>query len=150
MLTEGTKAPAFTLTNQDGKQVSLSDFSGSKVVVYFYPKDDTPGCTKEACSFRDSHQAILDSGAVVLGISADDPAAHTRFRSKYQLPFDLLSDPDKKVIQTFGAWGQKSRDGKTYEGILRSTFVIDQDGTVIKAFPDVSPAEHAAEVLQVL
>ncbi len=150
MLTEGTKAPAFTLTNQDGKQVSLSDFSGSKVVVYFYPKDDTPGCTKEACSFRDSHQAILDSGAVVLGISADDPAAHTRFRSKYQLPFDLLSDPDKKVIQAFGAWGQKSRDGKTYEGILRSTFVIDQDGTVIKAFPDVSPAEHAAEVLQVL
>ncbi len=150
MLTEGTKAPAFTLTNQDGKQVSLSDFSGSKVVVYFYPKDDTPGCTKEACSFRDSHQAILDSGAVVLGISADDPAAHTRFRSKYQLPFDLLSDPDKKVIQAFGAWGQKSRDGKTYEGILRSTFVMDQDGTVIKAFPDVSPAEHAAEVLQVL
>lgn len=150
MLTEGTKTPAFTLTNQDGKQVSLSDFSGSKVVVYFYPKDDTPGCTKEACSFRDSHQAILDRGAVVLGISADDPAAHTRFRSKYQLPFDLLSDPDKKVIQAFGAWGQKNRDGKTYEGILRSTFVIDQDGTVIKAFPDVSPAEHAAEVLQVL
>ncbi|TVR32767.1 MAG: thioredoxin-dependent thiol peroxidase [Spirochaetaceae bacterium] len=150
MLTEGTKAPAFTLPNQDGQQVSLSDFSGRKVVVYFYPKDDTPGCTKEACSFRDSHQAILDRGAVVLGISADDPAAHARFRSKYQLPFDLLSDPDKEVIQAFGAWGQKRRDGKTYEGILRSTFVIDQDGTVIKAFPDVSPAEHAAEVLQAL
>lgn len=150
MITEGTKAPAFTLTNQDGKQVSLSDFGGSKVVIYFYPKDDTPGCTKEACSFRDNHQAILDKGAVVLGISADDQAAHTRFRSKYQLPFDLLSDPDKKVIQAFGAWGEKSRDGKTYEGILRSTFVIDQDGTVIKAFPDVSPAEHAAEVVEVL
>ena len=150
MITEGTKAPAFTLTNQDGKQVSLSDFGGSKVVIYFYPKDDTPGCTKEACSFRDNHQAILDKGAVVLGISADDQAAHTRFRSKYRLPFDLLSDPDKKVIQAFGAWGEKSKNGKTYEGILRSTFVIDQDGTVIKAFPDVSPAEHAAEVVEVL
>ncbi|TVQ38696.1 MAG: thioredoxin-dependent thiol peroxidase [Spirochaetaceae bacterium] len=150
MITEGTQAPAFTLRNQDGTEVSLSDFAGRKVVVYFYPKDDTPGCTKEACSFRDNHQAILDRGAVVLGISADTQAAHTSFRSKYQLPFDLLSDPDKQVIQAFGAWGERKMYGKTYEGILRSTFVIDENGTVIKAFPKVSPAEHAKEVLEVL
>ncbi len=150
MLAEGTRAPAFTLKNQDGKDVSLSDFAGRKTVIYFYPKDDTPGCTKEACGFRDNHQAILDKGAVVLGISADGEADHTKFRSKFELPFDLLSDPDKTVIQAFGTWGEKSMYGKTYEGILRSTFVIDEDGTVIKVYPKVNPAEHAQEVLEVL
>jgi thioredoxin-dependent peroxiredoxin len=150
MIAEGTTAPAFTLNNQDGKKVSLSDFSGKKVVIYFYPKDDTPGCTKEACGFRDNYQAILDKGAVILGVSADNEADHIKFRSKFNLPFDLLSDPDKTMIQAYGAWGEKSMYGKTYEGILRSTFVIDENGTVIKVFAKVSPDEHAAEVLSVL
>ena len=150
MIKEGTRAPAFTLKNQDGKQVSLSEFAGKKVVIYFYPKDDTPGCTKEACSFRDNHQALLDKGAVVLGVSADDESAHTNFRTKYSLPFDLLSDPEKTTIQAYGAWGEKSMYGKIYQGILRSTVVIDETGTVIKVFDKVSPAIHGEEVLAVL
>ena len=150
MIEEGTKAPAFTLKNQDGKDVSLSDFAGRKVVIYFYPKDDTPGCTKEACSFRDNHQAILDKGAVILGVSADKEASHITFRDKYSLPFDLLSDPDKSVIRAYNAWGTRSMYGKLFEGILRSTVVIDEAGTVKKVFPTVSPAKHGEEVLAVL
>lgn len=148
MLAEGTKAPEFTLTDENGSEVSLSQFRGKKAVVYFYPKDDTPGCTKEACGFRDNYDAILEKGAVVIGISADSEASHGKFKSKYGLPFYLLSDPDKKAIQAFGAWGEKTRQGKTYEGIMRSTFVIDEEGTVIKAFPEVKPSEHAEEVMQ--
>ena len=150
MIEEGTKAPAFTLKNQDGKDVSLSDFAGKKVVIYFYPKDDTPGCTKEACSFRDSHQAILDKGAVILGVSADKEASHAKFREKYNLPFDLLSDPERTVIRAYNAWGTRSMYGKLFEGILRSTVVIDETGTVMKVFPKVSPAKHGEEVLGVL
>lgn len=150
MIAEGSKAPEFTLKNQDGADVSLSDFKGRKVVVYFYPKDDTPGCTKEACSLRDGYQDIQDRGAVVLGISADNEASHAKFRAKYNLPFDLLSDPDREVIRAFGAWGERSMYGKIFEGILRFTFVIDEEGTVIKTFPKVSPAQHAEEVLAVL
>ena len=150
MLEEGDKAPAFTLNDETGKKVSLSDFKGKKVVVYFYPKDDTPGCTTEACGFRDHYDAILAKGAVVLGISADDEASHTKFKNKFSLPFHLLADPDKKAILAFGAWGEKSMYGKTYEGILRSTFVIGTDGKIIKAWPKVTPAEHAEEVLAVL
>jgi peroxiredoxin Q/BCP len=150
MLAEGTKAPDFTLTDEKGNEISLSDFRGKKAVVYFYPKDDTPGCTKEACGFRDNYDAILDKDAVVIGISADSEASHGKFKSKYDLPFYLLSDPDKKAIEAFGAWGEKTRQGETHEGILRSTFVIDEDGTVIKAFPEVKPAEHAEEVMQYL
>lgn len=150
MLKEGRKAPAFSLPDENGATVSLADFAGKKVVVYFYPKDDTPGCTKEACGFRDNYQAILDKGAVVIGISADDAASHATFKNKYELPFYLLSDPEKTTIAAFGAWGEKKMYGKSYEGILRTTFVIGEDGTVIKAFPKVKPDEHAAEVLALL
>jgi peroxiredoxin Q/BCP len=150
MLQEGTKAPNFTLTDDKGKRISLEDFRGKKAVVYFYPKDDTPGCTKEACSFRDNYDQILAKGAVVIGISPDTEGSHGKFRDKYDLPFYLLSDPEKEAIHSFGAWGEKTRQGKTTEGLLRSTFVIDEDGTVIKAFPEVKPAEHAQEVMQYL
>jgi thioredoxin-dependent peroxiredoxin len=147
MLAEGTKAPEFTLTDDQGSEVSLSDFAGKKVVIYFYPKDDTPGCTKEACSFRDNYDAILAKGAVVLGVSADGKTAHRKFKTKYNLPFPLLSDPDKEMIQTYGAWGEKQMYGKTYEGIVRSTVIVDEEGTVAKVFPKVKPAEHGEEVL---
>jgi peroxiredoxin Q/BCP len=150
MLKEGDKAPAFSLTDENGDTVSLSDFAGKKVVVYFYPKDDTPGCTKEACSFRDNYDEILQKGAVVIGISADDQKSHGKFKSKYDLPFYLLSDPEKETIEAFGAWGEKSMYGKKYMGIMRSTFVIGEDGTIIKAWPKVKPADHAQEVLEVL
>lgn len=147
MLTEGAKAPDFTLTDDQGKQVSLSDFAGKKVVIYFYPKDDTPGCTKEACSFRDNHSAILNKGAVVLGVSADDTKSHTKFKTKFELPFPLLSDPEKEMIQAYDAWGEKQMYGKTYEGILRSTVIVDEAGNVAKVFPKVKPEGHAEEVL---
>ena len=150
MLNEGDKAPQFTLTDETGAKVSLSDFNGKKVVVYFYPKDDTPGCTKEACSFRDNYDAILAKGAVVIGISADSEASHGTFKSKYDLPFYLLADPEKQAIEGFGAWGEKKMYGKTYEGIMRSTFVIDEEGTIIKAWPKVKPEDHALEALEVL
>ena len=150
MVTEGTQIENFTLEDNDGKPVSLKDFAGKKVVVYFYPKDDTPGCTKEACSFRDNYDAILEKGAVVLGISADSVKSHSGFKKKYDLPFHLLSDPQKSVIQLFGAWGEKSMYGKTYEGILRSTFILDETGKVIKVYPTVKPAEHAEEILKEL
>ena len=150
MLKEGDKAPAFTLKNEEDKDISLADFTGKKTVVYFYPKDDTPGCTKEACGFRDVYDEILAKGGVVLGISADSVKSHAKFKTKFDLPFHLLSDPEKKVIREFGAWGIKKMYGKEYEGIIRSTFVLDVDGTVIKAFPKVKPAEHAAEILGLL
>jgi len=150
MLKEGDKAPAFALQDQNGNTVSLSDFTGKTVVVYFYPKDDTPGCTKEACGFRDSYADLTARGAVVLGISADSPDSHAKFVGKYDLPFTLLSDPDKTVIQAFGAWGVKKMYGKEYEGIMRSTFVIGPDGVITKVFPKVKPADHAAEILKLL
>jgi len=147
MLTEGTKAPEFTLTDDQGQEVSLSDFAGKKVVIYFYPKDDTPGCTKEACSFRDNHDAILARGAVVLGVSADDTKSHEKFKTKFELPFPLLSDPEKKMIQAYDAWGEKQMYGKSYEGILRSTVIVDEQGNVAKVFPKVKPEGHGEEVL---
>jgi peroxiredoxin Q/BCP len=150
MLQEGTKAPDFSLPNQDGETVSLRQFAGSKVVLYFYPKDDTPGCTKEACSFRDHHKKIQDQGAVVLGISADSPESHEKFRSKYSLPFPLLSDPDAQIIKKFGAWGEKKMYGKSYEGTIRSTFIIDENGHIAKVFPKVKPDQHGKEVLEYL
>ncbi|MBN2048820.1 MAG: thioredoxin-dependent thiol peroxidase [Spirochaetales bacterium] len=150
MLQEGEKAPEFSLPDADGKTVSLTDFRGKKVVVYFYPKDNTPGCTTEACAFRDVYDDILAKGAVVLGISADSEQSHINFRKKFNLPFFLLSDKEKTVLQSFGAWGEKKMYGKSYMGILRSTFIIDEEGNVMKVFPKVSPREHAAEVLEVL
>ncbi|HUX51006.1 MAG TPA: thioredoxin-dependent thiol peroxidase [Spirochaetia bacterium] len=150
MLNEGDAAPAFSLADESGMTVSLSQFKGKKVVVYFYPKDDTPGCTTEACGFRDNYDAILAKGAVVVGISADSEASHGKFKSKFNLPFYLLSDPEKKTIQAFGAWGEKKMYGKAYEGILRSTFVIGENGKVLKVFPSVKPADHANEVMAIL
>lgn len=150
MLKEGEKAPEFELQDQSGNTVRLADYAGKTVIVYFYPKDDTPGCTKEACSFRDNYSAFTEKGAVVLGVSADTPASHEKFVAKYELPFPLLSDPDKTTIQAFGAWGVKKMYGKEYEGIMRSTFVIGPDGVISKVFPKVKPADHAAEILKLL
>lgn len=150
MLQEGTKAPDFSLQDQDGQTVSLRQFAGSKVVLYFYPKDDTPGCTKEACSFRDHHPKIQENGAVVLGVSADSPDSHSKFRQKYSLPFHLLSDPNAEVIKKYGAWGEKKTSGKSYEGTQRSTFIIDENGHIAKVFPNVKPDQHGKEVLEYL
>ena len=147
---EGTKAPAFSLPDQNGKNVSLSDFRGKKVVLYFYPKDDTSGCTKEACGFRDAKTQIAKKGAVVIGVSKDDQASHEKFVKKYDLNFTLLSDTSGKMIEKYGAWGEKTLYGRKYMGIFRSTFVIDEDGTIMKVFPKVSPDGHADEILEVL
>ena len=150
MLKDGDKAPDFTLENAEGEKVSLGDFQGKTVVVYFYPKDNTPGCTKEACGFRDIYNEILARGAVVIGISADSVKSHANFKTKFDLPFHLLSDPDQSVIKAFGAWGVKRMYGKEYEGLIRCTFVVGGDGVIIKVFPKVKTAEHAAEVLELL
>ncbi len=150
MLAEGSAAPDFTLPTGDGEQVSLSGLRGKKVILYFYPKDDTPGCTKEACGFRDNHDAILAKGAVVIGISGDSEASHQKFKDKYQLPFYLLADPEKKVIEQYQAWGEKKMYGKIFPGTLRVTYVIDEHGTIVKAFSKVKADEHASEVLPYL
>lgn len=150
MITEGQVAPDFTLESDEGEQVTLSSFRGKKVVLYFYPKDDTPGCTKEACSFRDDYGQFTAKGAVVIGVSPDGQASHNKFRAKYELPFLLLSDPDHAVAEAYGAWGEKKMFGKAYDGILRSTFVIDENGKIAKAFINVKPAGHAQQVLPFL
>ncbi len=150
MVNEGDLAPDFTLPSDQDEQVTLSSFRGKKVVVYFYPKDDTPGCTKEACSFRDANSLFMAKGAVVIGISPDDATSHQRFRAKHGLPFYLLSDTDHQVAEAYGAWGEKRMYGRTYEGIIRSTFVVGEDGKIIKAFPKVKPEDHATEVLAYL
>jgi thioredoxin-dependent peroxiredoxin len=143
----GDHAPAFALTADDGQTVRLTDLRGRPVVLYFYPKDDTPGCTKEACSFRDAWSDVQASGAAVFGVSPDGTASHQKFREKYRLPFPLLSDPDHTVAEAYGAWGEKSMYGKKYQGILRSTFLIDGTGTVRRVFEKVKPEGHAEEVL---
>jgi thioredoxin-dependent peroxiredoxin len=150
MVTENELAPDFTLQADDGESVTLSSFHGRKVVLYFYPKDDTPGCTTEACSFRDDYSQFLMKGAVVIGVSPDDAVSHGQFRAKFGLPFYLLSDGDHKVASLYGAWGEKKLYGKTYEGIIRSTFVIGENGKIIKAFIKVIPEGHAQQVLQYL
>ena len=150
MIREGQKAPAFTLPSSEGKDVSLSDFKGRPVVLYFYPKDDTPGCTREACAFRDSQAAIRKAGAVVLGVSPDSLAAHDKFKAKYRLNFPLLADPDKHLAKKFGAWGEKLMYGKKVTGMIRSTFVIDGRGIVRKVFPRVRVDGHAEQVLEAL
>jgi len=150
MLEEGTTAPNFTLPADGGGEVTLSDYRGKKVVLYFYPKDNTPGCTTEACNFRDDYAEIVAAGAAVLGVSPDPVKSHDKFKSKFQLPFALLSDTDHQVAEAYGAWGEKKMYGKTYEGILRSTFIIDEAGQIIKVFPKVKPKDHSQEVLEVL
>ena len=150
MLETGTLAPDFTLESDGSGPVSLSDFRGKKVVLYFYPKDDTPGCTTEACNFRDDHSALTAAGAVVLGVSPDSIKSHRSFKDKYELPFLLLSDPAHKVADAYGAWGPKKMMGKSYVGIIRSTFVIDETGKIMRAFPKVDVKQHSQDVLAVL
>jgi peroxiredoxin Q/BCP len=150
MLTQGQSAPDFTLPDDEGRPVSLAGFRGRKVVVYFYPKDNTPGCTKEACSFRDVFDDFLATGAVVLGISADDAKSHGAFRKRFNLPFHLLSDSDHKVAEAYGAWGEKTMYGKKVVGIIRSTFIVDENGMVARVFPRVKPEGHGEEVLKAL
>lgn len=148
---EGKAAPAFTLNDQNGEKVALKDFRGKDVIVYFYPKDDTPGCTKEACGFRDLNAEIKKEGAVILGISPDGQAAHERFTEKYELPFTLLSDPDKEVMTRYGAFGEKMMYGKKVMGVIRSTVWVGPDGKVVKHWRKVpKAADHPAKVLEAL
>jgi peroxiredoxin Q/BCP len=149
---EGQKAPAFDLEGSDGKKHSLSDYQGKTVVLYFYPKDDTPGCTKEACGFRDSMESVARSNAVVLGVSRDNLDSHNQFIAKYSLPFTLLSDPQADVMKSYGAWGErKNAEGKVSEGAIRSTVVIGPDGKVLRQWSPVQNAEaHPQEVLDFL
>ena len=148
MLKESDKAPNFTAKDQDGNTVKLSDLKGKRVVLYFYPKDDTPGCTKEACSFRDAHDVYADNGIKVLGVSIDDEKSHQKFITKYKLPFALLADTDKKIVNDYGVWGEKSMYGKKYMGTNRKTFLIDENGKIAKIFDKVKVSEHADEVLE--
>jgi peroxiredoxin Q/BCP len=150
MLKIGDRAPDFSGVDQNGKPLRLADFKGSKVVLYFYPKDMTPGCTVEACAFRDGFRAIKKKGAVVLGVSKDGAASHKKFIEKYELPFSLLADESGAIVKAYGAWGEKSMYGKKYMGILRITYVIGADGRVAAVFPKVKPATHADEVLAAL
>lgn len=143
---EGAKAPAFSLKDQSGKTVKLGDFKGQYVVLYFYPKDNTPGCTTEACDFRDQHTVLKKSGAVVLGVSPDDEKSHQKFAAKLELPFPLLVDEGHQVAEKYGAWGEKSLYGKKFMGIIRSTFLIGPDGKVVKAWPKVKVNGHVDDV----
>jgi peroxiredoxin Q/BCP len=150
MIEAGQPAPTFTLTSDSGQSVSLESFRGKPVVLYFYPRDDTPGCTKQACGIRDTWGEFERRGAVVLGVSPDSPKRHTKFKAKYGLPFTLLADPDHAVAAAYGTWVEKSMLGKRYMGIERSTFVIDGDGNVAKVMRRVKPDTHADEVLAAL
>lgn len=150
MLQIGEKAPDFKLKDKDGKEITLSEFRGKKVVVYFYPKDDTPGCTRQACAFRDSYEGFRKEGIVVIGISKDSVASHQKFAEKYELPFLLLADPDRVAIEGFGVWQEKKQYGKVSFGVVRSTFVLDEQGTVIKVFPKANPDTNAADILAFL
>jgi peroxiredoxin Q/BCP len=147
---EGKPAPDFELTSDSGESVRLSDLKGRPVVVYFYPRDDTPGCTAQACGIRDNYEAFGERGAVVLGISPDDESSHVKFKQKYGLPFTLLADPDHRVADQYGVWAERSMYGKTYMGIERSTFVIDPEGNVARVLRRVKPDTHAEQVLAVL
>jgi len=148
-LQPGDAAPEFDLATSTGR-VALKDLRGKRVVLYFYPKDDTPGCTKEACGFRDSSAKFTDAGAVVIGVSPDSAASHDRFAAKYGLPFLLASDPEHSTASAYGAWGPKKFAGRSFEGVLRSTFVIDGEGKIVSVFEDVKPDGHADEVLAAL
>jgi peroxiredoxin Q/BCP len=150
VINEGDQAPDFTLQSDAGTDVTLSSLRGRPVVLYFYPKDDTPGCTKQACGIRDAYGEFERAGAVVLGVSPDDEGSHVKFKNKYDLPFTLLADTDHTVATEYGVWGEKSFAGKKYMGVSRSTFVIDADGNVKKVMHDVKPATHADEVLEAL
>lgn len=147
MLEIGTKAPAFTLPDKDGNMVSLTDFIGKKVVLYFYPKDNTPGCTKQACAFAGAYEGFRSKDIAVIGISKDSTASHQRFAEKYDLPFILLSDPDRQAIEGFDVWKEKKLYGKVSMGVVRTTYVIDEEGTILWAKEKVKPDTNAAEIL---
>jgi peroxiredoxin Q/BCP len=150
VIEEGKQAPDFELPSDSGETVKLSSLRGKPVVLYFYPKDDTPGCTAQACGIRDAYGEFERAGAVVLGISPDDEASHVKFKSKYDLPFTLLADPDHAVAEEYGVWGEKKYMGRSYMGVNRSTFVIGPDGTITKVMHNVKPATHADDVLAAL
>lgn len=150
MLEQGTKAPDFTLNDKDGNAVSLADFAGKKVVLYFYPKDNTPGCTRQACAFAAAYEDFKTLDAVVIGVSKDSEASHRRFAEKNGLPFILLSDPGLKAIQAYGVWQEKKNYGKVSMGVVRSTFIIDEKGILEKVMPKVKPDTNAAEILEYL
>ena len=148
MIKEGAVAPDFTATNTNGDTIRLKDLRGKKVVLYFYPKDDTPGCTKEACSFRDAFSEYKKQGIEVIGVSTDSEASHKKFTAKYKLPFTLLADTDHSIADAYGVYGEKKFMGRTYMGVKRMTFLIDEKGKVKKVFEKVKPEEHAREVLE--
>ena len=150
MIEEGKPAPDFELATDTGERVKLSDYRGQPVVLYFYPKDDTPGCTVEACGFRDAHAAFEKRGAVILGVSPDDESSHVKFKQKYSLPFPLLADPEHEVAEQYGVWGEKKYAGKTYLGVNRTTFVIDGAGNIAKVMKNVKPDGHPEQVLAAL
>jgi thioredoxin-dependent peroxiredoxin len=150
VIEEGKAAPDFELQSDSGETVRLSNFRGKPVVLYFYPKDDTPGCTTEACEFRDAYDRYREQGIEILGVSPDDVASHGKFKSKHELPFTLLADPDHRTAEAYGVWGERSVAGKKYMGINRSTFIIDEDGNVVRAMLGIKPAGHAAAVLEEL
>lgn len=147
MLEKGTKAPDFTLMDKDGKEISLSDFLGKKVVLYFYPRDKTPGCTRQACAFAAGYKGFREKNVEVIGISKDSVASHQRFAEKYSLPFVLLSDPELKAIQAYGVWQEKKLYGKPSMGVVRTTYIIDENGIIQKVMPKVKPDTNAAEIL---
>lgn len=149
-LKEGQKAPDFSAKDQNGDTISLSQFAGKKVVLYFYPKDDTPGCTAEACDFRDNYQGLTDQGIVVLGVSVDDEKSHQKFAAKHSLPFTLVADPDKKIVETYGVWGEKNMYGKKYMGTNRTTFIIDENGDISHIIKKVDTKNSTVQVLELL
>jgi peroxiredoxin Q/BCP len=148
-LKEGDKAPAFTAVDQNGKTISLEDFKGKKVVLYFYPKDDTPGCTAQACNLRDNYSDLLNKGFQVVGVSADSVKKHKKFEEKYKLPFPLVADEDKKIVESYGVWGEKTFIGRKYMGINRTTFLIDEEGTIKGVIYKPDTKHHTEEVLAV-
>lgn len=150
MLTEGTKAPDFTLSDKDGKNISLSDFAGKKVVLYFYPKDNTPGCTRQACAFAQSYEGFRAKNVVVIGVSKDSVASHQKFAEKYDLPFILLSDPQLEAIKAYDVWQEKKLYGKVSMGVVRTTYLIDEQGMIEKVMPKVKPDTNAADILAYL
>jgi peroxiredoxin Q/BCP len=146
----GIEAPDFTLQDETGAEQTLSEFRGVPVVLYFYPKDDTPGCTTEACNFRDDYSAYQQAGVRIVGVSPDSPKSHAKFKAKFNLPFSLLADVDHQVCEQYGVWGPKKLMGREYEGVYRTTFLIDKDGKVARVFENVKPADHSAEILDTL
>jgi len=148
-LSEGMPAPPFEGTDQNGNLIRLQDLRGKKVILYFYPKDDTPGCTKEACNLRDNYAALQQAGYTVIGVSADPIESHKKFAEKYNLPFSLIADPEKKIITAYHAWGKKKLYGKEYEGTLRITYIIDENGTISRIIKNVKPEQHAEQILSV-